>query len=241
VTAHDVRLETRLDASFDPGETLCATRATVDASGESAELVLKNCVGEMPIVACLAAIAVARHFKVPVAKAAEALSLEFTPSPGRLRPLAGIKGSLILDDTYNAAPASVMAALDAFRHFDAIENRRKIVVLGSMAELGQYSEGEHRHVGRKVAAVADRFIAVGPDMKFAAEEAERAGMNAEAIEWMADAVEAGRYLDRTVKRGDIVLVKGSQSARMERAVKDILAEPARAADLLVRQEAAWLA
>lgn len=240
VTATNVRFETRLDDSFDPDEVFCVMRATIDAGGESAELILKNCIGEMPILASLAGIAVARHLRVPVAKAAEALSKEFVPSPGRLRPLPGVKGSLILDDTYNAAPASVIAALDTLKYFETVDNRRKIVVLGSMAELGQYSEAEHRHIGRKVAEVADRFIAVGPDMRYAAEEAERAGMNSEAIEWMTDSYEAGRYLDRTIKKGDIVLVKGSQSARMERAVKDIMAEPQRAKEFLTRQDEAWL-
>ena len=240
IVATNIRIETRLDDSFDPEEVFAVTRATVNANGETAELVLRNCLGTMPVLASLAAIAVARHVKIPVVKAVEALNEHFEPASGRLRPIPGIKGSLILDDSYNAAPASVMAALETLAAFETVEHKRKIVVLGTMAELGQYSEAEHRNIGKKVASVADLFIAVGPDMKFAADEAGRAGMDADAIEWLTDSVEAGRYLDRTIKKGDIVLVKGSQSARMERAVKDIMADPLRAKDFLCRQDEKWL-
>ncbi|MEI6511423.1 MAG: hypothetical protein WCO25_05295, partial [Candidatus Uhrbacteria bacterium] len=58
--------------------------------------------------------------------------------------------------------------------------------------------------------------------------------------FFATSVEAGRWLDFNVKKGDIVLVKGSQSARMEKAVKDLMADPLRAEELLVRQYGAWV-
>lgn len=238
VTARDIRTETRVDGANDPNEVLTVLRATVEIGGETAELALQNSLGEMPVLACLAAITVARHVKIPLALAVEALNAHFAPAPGRLRPLLGIKKTLVLDDTYNAAPASVIAALSTLKLFDAAG--RKIVVLGTMAELGAYSEAEHRNVGKKVAEVADVFLAVGPEMKYAADEAKRAGMDPDAIEWIPNAVEAGRYLDRFVKKGDVILVKGSQSSRMERAVIDILAEPDRAEELLCRQDAKWL-
>ncbi|MCR4311844.1 MAG: hypothetical protein NUV56_01035, partial [Candidatus Uhrbacteria bacterium] len=240
ITATDIVIETRLDDSYDPDEVFALTRAHVQANGETGELVLKNCLGEMSVLACLAAIAVARQAKVPVAKSIEALNQQFSPAPGRLRPIPGIKGSLVIDDSYNAAPASVIAALETLKAFQTVEKKRKIVVLGNMAELGQYSEAEHRNVGKKVAEVADLFIAVGSEMKYAADEAGRSGMDTNAIEWMTNSVEAGRYLDRVVKKGDVILVKGSQSARMERTVKDIMAEPHRAADFLCRQDEKWL-
>ena len=84
------------------------------------------------------------------------------------------------------------------------------------------------------------FVAVGESMRVAVEAAEEAGMYKEAIEWFATSKEAGRYLDREIQEGDIVYVKGSQSSRMERVVKDLMAEPLRASELLVRQEEKWL-
>lgn len=161
---------------------------------------------------------------------------------GRLRPLAGIKGSLILDDSYNAAPASVIAGLEALEQFTPGELKdRRIAALADMAELGSLSEAEHRKIGERVAAAADLFVAVGPQMKFAIEAAIAAGMPEDKTIWFKDSVEAGRYLDRILETGDVVLVKGSQSQRMERLVKDILAEPSKAKELLVRQEDRWLA
>lgn len=240
VTARDIRIETRLDEDFEPDEVFAITRATVVAGDERAELELKNAVGEAALLSCLAAVAVARHFGVPLAKAVAALNAEFGPAPGRFRPLAGIKGSLILDDTYNAAPASVLTALETLTLFaPGQEIHRRVVALGKMAELGQYSEAEHRNVGKKVAEVADLFVAVGEEMKAAADEAKKTGMSPDRVVLVRDASEAGRYLDKVIQRGDVVLLKGSQSARMERAVKDIMAEPLRAAELIARQEPEW--
>lgn len=241
VRASDIRVLARADGSFDIGDTFAELRANVTVHGDTYELVLKNTVTDTAVSACLAALAVAFECKVPMRDAIRMLEAKLEPVNGRLKPLAGIKGSLILDDTYNAAPASVAAGLAALRSFEIKDEwDRRIAVLGDMAELGPVSEAEHRKVGELVAAQADVLVAVGPQMNFAVLAAKAKGMPEENVRWFANAVEAGRYLDSIVKQGDVVLVKGSQSMRMERAVKDIMAEPGRAAELLVRQEAAWL-
>lgn len=241
VTAADMRLETFHDKTYEPGEVYAVTTATVRAGGDEAQLRLTNCVGAAPVSSCLAAIAVARHFGIALQDVVEQLNRKMRPVPGRLQPIAGIRGSLVLDDTYNAAPASVRAGLDALALFVPGETAdRRIAVLGKMAELGEMSREEHRAIGRRVAEVAQLFVAVGAEMRDAAEAAIAAGMPREAVEWFGTPVEAGRYLDNAVRAGDVVLVKGSQSARMEKAVKDIMAEPLRAEELLVRQDPYWL-
>lgn len=222
-------------------DALITTKAAIDIEGTVANIQLKNCLGDSSVYACAAALLVAKHCDIPLEKAAKALSESFTAAPGRLCPIAGIKGAIILDDTYNAAPASTLAALDAVMIFATKRpDMRRVVALGKMAELGQYSEAEHIAVGRRVAEVADIFVAVGAEMHEAAAEAMRMGMKFTAVVCVQNAEEAGRWLDANIHPGDIVLVKGSQSARMEKAVKDIMAEPLRAEELLVRQEAAWL-
>lgn len=237
----DIYVKTVLDDHYAPNDVAVLTKAAIEIDGETVDLKLPNCLGDTPVFACAAALLVAKHCDVPLKKAAKALNESFAPAPGRLRPLAGIKGSLILDDTYNAAPASTIAALDALALFTADRpGSRRIAALGKMAELGQYSEAEHAAVGRRVSEVADIFVATGSEMQGAADEAERMGMKPSAVIRVHDAVEAGRWLDANIKEGDIVLVKGSQSARMEKAVKDIIAEPLRASELLVRQEKYWL-
>jgi UDP-N-acetylmuramoyl-tripeptide--D-alanyl-D-alanine ligase len=232
VTASKIIIETQ--------PTIC-TRAIVKAFGEEAELVLKNCLGRSSISACLAAIAVAHQLGVSLADAVERLNKGMQPVAGRLNPLAGIRGSLILDDSYNAAPASMKAGLEVLHSF--VPHRmemRRIAVLGKMAELGSISRDEHIAVGKRVAEVANLFVAVGEEMKDAAQAAVEAGMAADCVVWFATPVEAGRYLDANVRPGDIVFCKGSQSARIEKAVKDIVADPLNAAKLLVRQEKYWL-
>ncbi|MEK7183501.1 MAG: Mur ligase family protein, partial [Patescibacteria group bacterium] len=115
--ATDIRLEFPKEESFDVGEVFVITRATIHVGTQSAELVLSNCATASMVSAALAAAAVAVHVGVPLDAAAAALSKELAPVNGRLRPLAGIKGSLVLDDSYNAAPASVIAGLEALQQF----------------------------------------------------------------------------------------------------------------------------
>jgi Alr-MurF fusion protein len=217
------------------------TKASIVVEGETVNLALRNVLGSAAVSACAAALLVAKHCDVPLARAAKALNEHIASLPGRMRPLAGVKGCLILDDSYNAAPASTAAGLDVLDGFKVLRSSaRRIAVLGTMAELGAYAEEEHSGVGRKVSAVADVFVAVGPMMSAAADVAIREGMKHENVVRCADSVAAGRWLDENVRAGDVVLIKGSQSARMEKAVKDILAEPMRASELLCRQEDAWL-
>lgn len=241
VYAENVRIETKLEESFDPGETFAVMRATIKTKNDSIAIELKNCVSMGALSSAVAALTVATRLGVPLADAAMALQKGMRPIPGRLNPLPGIKGALILDDSYNAAPASVTVALDALMRFTPGEERdRRIAVLGDMAELGSRTEAEHRAVGKHAARACDLFIAVGPQMGLAAEEAIAAGLSKDKVERFSTSVEAGRYLDANIQKGDVVLIKGSQSMRMEKAVKDIMGEPLTAPEVLVRQEEYWL-
>ncbi|MFH1632213.1 MAG: Mur ligase family protein [bacterium] len=241
-SVENIQISTRCDLEFDPGEQFAITEADVVQGGvKIGQLKLINSLGYAPVMACLAALVVANSLDLSLEKSISTLNNTFRPSPGRLNPIAGIKGSLIIDDSYNAAPTAVLNGLDILKMFSPGEEEdRRIAVLGSMAELGQYSEQEHRQIGFRVAEVADAFIAVGDDMRVAVDAAKEAGMEPDSIEWFTNSVEAGRYLDRFIQEGDVVFVKGSQSSRMEKVVKDIMAEPLRASELLVRQEGKWL-
>lgn len=162
---------------------------------------------------------------------------------GRLRLLKGIKNSFILDDTYNAAPESMRIALETLKELPA---RRKIVVLGDMLEIGKYAEQVHRRMGDIAAEFVDFLVTVGPRAKFIADEAMIRGVENDArrlsrdcVLQFDDAVAAGKALDPLVKEGDLILIKGSQSMRMEKVVEEIMAHPERAEELLVRQDAYW--
>lgn len=241
VSAENLTIRTRIDDHFDPDEVFALTEADILVGGQHAgQLRLPNMLGYGAVMSALAAIAVGIQFDIEPAEAIERLNVHFTPTAGRMRPLAGIKGSLIIDDSYNAAPAAMQHGLDVLAQFEPKEQGdRRIAALGQMAELGQYDEEEHRAIGKKVAKSAHMFIAVGPRMKVAVQAAEEAGMSKEDIHYFDTSEKAGRYLDRTIQSGDIVYVKGSQSSRMEKLVLEAMAQPQRAEVLLVRQEKQW--
>ncbi|HLD17916.1 MAG TPA: UDP-N-acetylmuramoyl-tripeptide--D-alanyl-D-alanine ligase [Patescibacteria group bacterium] len=239
VQAGPPTLSTREDFSFDPGETFCSLTFPVRGKTGEAAIFLPNVLGRQQATAALAAVAVGEHFGLTVGEMAETLKNYQVP-PGRLRPIPGIKGTLILDDSYNAAPASVAAALRVLREFHPVESRRRIAVLGDMAELGQYREQEHRQIGLLVADAADVLACVGEKAKGISEGAREAGMDPDVIKEFLDVEDAGRWLDPFIKQGDVILVKGSQSSRMEKIVKEVMAEPLRASELLVRQYGKWI-
>ena len=117
----------------------------------------------------------------------------------------------LLDDSYNAAPVSVLAALEVLKDMPG----RRVAVLGDMLELGALSEEGHRQVGRAVPAAADFLIAVGPNARLLVDEA--AGLMApEAVRHFASGDEAVRLVPSLLAPGDVVLVKGSRGMRLER-------------------------
>jgi len=131
-----------------------------------------------------------------------------------------IRGIQVIDDTYNANPDSVAAALRTLAGLPAVG--RRIAVLGRMGELGEAAEQGHRMVG-EVAAQAhlDRVIGVGADAQWITESAWRGGV--EKVVHVQSTEEATQVLRDLARAGDVVLVKGSRSARMERIVEGLLA------------------
>jgi UDP-N-acetylmuramoyl-tripeptide--D-alanyl-D-alanine ligase len=126
----------------------------------------------------------------------------------------------VLDDTYNANPASVAAALQTLS--TAAEGRRRVVVLGDMLELGEIAEDAHREAGRAVAASgAAEFIAMGQHGRAAVEAAREAGLHeSHHTTTFEDTV---ALLLKRLAPGDAVLVKGSRGMRMERVVDALIA------------------
>jgi len=141
--------------------------------------------------------------------------LESTLGKLRLVALPGLHGSTILDDTYNASPPSMIAALDLLADLPDV---RHVAVLGDMLELGEYEEESHRSVGQCAAAVADILVTVGERGKIIAQEALQTGMPQASIRIAPTAQEAIDYLKSTIQPDDAVLVKGSRAVKMEQIV-----------------------
>jgi UDP-N-acetylmuramoyl-tripeptide--D-alanyl-D-alanine ligase len=143
----------------------------------------------------------------------------------RLMVAPGVNDTTLIDDTYNASPDSMLAALNLLEEITN-STHRSITVLGDMFELGSYEETGHRLVGARVAEVAQVLVAVGQRSRWFAEEALAAGMAAENVHQVASNEEAVQLLLTLAQPGDVILVKGSRSAGME-AIVDRLAASAR--------------
>jgi len=121
-------------------------------------------------------------------------------------------GALILDDTYNATPESMIASLDLLRELKG----NKVAVLGDMLELGEYEEQGHQQVGEHAAAIADQLITVGQLGTIIAESASKAGLDEASIITVKDSTEAAQILQYHLSADDIVLIKGSHGLRMDK-------------------------
>ena len=155
--------------------------------------------------------------------------------------IAGIKGSLVIDDTYNSSPRALDSAIKVIDKMTVSPGSRKIAVLGDMLELGKQSEDLHREAGRKIAASSfDALYCVGSEAKFIYEAAKAEGIKDDSLFIFENSEVAGDRLQERINPNDLIFVKGSQGVRMEKAVKKIMAEPEKAKELLVRQTNAWL-
>ena len=132
----------------------------------------------------------------------------------RLTAVRSESGALMLDDTYNASPESMLAALNLLAELDG----HKVAVLGDMLELGPYEKQGHEIVGVRAAEVADTLVTVGTLGHLIAEAAHWAGMKAGKIIELENTDEAITHLQKSLTEKDVVLVKGSHGIHMERIV-----------------------
>jgi UDP-N-acetylmuramoyl-tripeptide--D-alanyl-D-alanine ligase len=133
----------------------------------------------------------------------------------RLVAVRSESGALILDDTYNASPESMLASLNLLSE---VEAQRRIAVLGDMLELGPYERQGHEMVGLRAAQVADMLVTLGPRAHVIAEAARRAGMKPGSIVEFEESEDAIRWLQDNLTEKDAALIKGSHGLRMDRII-----------------------
>jgi len=204
--------------------------------GISIPVRLNNVLAKHQIYSALIAAAVAERLGMNLVEISSRLT-DFSSPVGRLNLIAGIKKTFIIDDTYNASWDSTAAALEVLRE---IKVGRKIAVLGDMLELGAETEKSHRQVGRKIAEIkANRVFFFGRRMKFAWEELKKRNFNEADIFYFENHADLSRKLQAEMREGDLILIKGSQSLRMEKVVEEVMADPRAAGKLLCRQDQEW--
>lgn len=183
----------------------------------------------------LAAAAAADMLGVTRATIAKNLP-QLAPFSGRMQMLDGVKKSTLIDDTYNASPVSMRAALDVLY---GAKTKQRIAILGSMNEMGDYSKEAHQEVGEYCdPKKLDVVVTVGHDAKrWLASAARERGCTVHSF---LSPYEAGEYVSGKLQTGGVVLAKGSQNGVFtEEALKLLLADPSDAAKL-VRQSPYWI-
>ncbi len=183
-----------------------------------------NVWGRHHLVGALAAVAVGRILGVTDAEIARGLA-EFEPPPMRCQ-ITQVGGATIIDDTYNASPVAMRAALELLRDFDA--PGRRIVVCGDMRELGEAAARLHRNLGDQVVTLcgADLLLACGDHAHEVVAGARAAGMPDSRTVACHEPEELLSRREVSLRAGDVVLVKGSRAMAMERLVQAFAAQEA---------------
>jgi UDP-N-acetylmuramoyl-tripeptide--D-alanyl-D-alanine ligase len=166
----------------------------------------------------LAAATAAEHLGVALNEIEAALA-EGSHADHRMAPLEAASGATLVDDTYNASPVSVGAAIDFLAETPVGTGRRRLAVLGDMLELGPDEEALHRAIGARAAGSVDGLVAVGERGRWLADAARAAGLA--RTSWAADADEAASVLERDLAPGpgDLVLVKASRGLELDRTIE----------------------
>lgn len=205
--------------------------------GAVVPIFVPNVLSEASVYACLAAAAVGSYLGMNMVEISQAFGKIDMPK-GRMKLIKGVKNTWIIDDTYNSSPEAAILALETFAAMPV--EGRKFVVLGDMLELGSFSQEAHRMVGERISPKKfDILVTIGERARDIAQAAEEKGFSRDLV-WRFDhSEEAGRFLQNQIISGDALLVKASQGVRLEKVVKELMAEPQRAAELLVRQGKEW--
>jgi UDP-N-acetylmuramoyl-tripeptide--D-alanyl-D-alanine ligase len=166
----------------------------------------------------LAAISLGIELNVPMDLIIKGI-YEYKPSDLRLNIV--IKNDVkIINDTYNASPKSMEAALDVLK--DISTDGKRIAVLGDMLEMGEWSYKVHLDVGKYAALKGvDLILTVGENAQNIAVGALSGGISGENVKSFDDNKSVCMYLEKIVKAGDIVLVKGSRGMKMEQIVQEL--------------------
>jgi UDP-N-acetylmuramoyl-tripeptide--D-alanyl-D-alanine ligase len=232
----DIRIK-KIETKINKKELKVTTTIKIAYDKKEYEINLKNSAGKPLAYEVSAAFLVGLLFGIQPEKIADILSKSFEAQEGRGKILNGIKNSFIIDDTYNASPLSMEEALNTLKNIKA---KRKIAVLGDMLELGVYSLKAHEEIGKIAASICNLIITIGERGKIIGEAAIKSGFNKKNIYHFQKIEEVANFLKENIKKDDLILLKASQGVRLEKVVKEIIANK-EDIKYLVRQSSKWLA
>jgi UDP-N-acetylmuramoyl-tripeptide--D-alanyl-D-alanine ligase len=177
--------------------------------------------GQHNVANALAAIAVAATHEVPWEQIREALS-EMKPEKMRGQVIKFREGFAVIDDSYNSNPRALSEMIRFLGRLQGYP--RKILVAGEMLELGPEGAELHRNCGREAArAGIELIVGVQGQATEILEGALESGVDRSRLKFVRDAIQAGDVLARTLKKGDVVLIKGSRGVKLDQALNTLRA------------------
>lgn len=209
----------------------------ISNSGNSVPVFLSNVLGVQHILPVCAALSVGLSQHIPFLDMVHAF-LNYEAPKGRMNLIPGKNNSLIIDDTYNASPIAMQKAIEALSTVK--NNGNKIAILGDMMEIGKYSSDEHKKVGEQIfKSKIDILITVGIRAKQISESAVESGMDNNSVFHFKDYKDVSEKVFAFLKPRSVVLLKASQSIRLEKVAAELISEKLNKTDFLVRQEKSW--
>lgn len=197
-------------------------------------MIKSKLIGRQCIYSELVAFAIGQYLGIQSLKIKKSLE-KLLPVNGRMKFIDGRDNIKIIDDTYNANPASVKAALDAISSIEI--SKRKVIILGNMNELGSYEGDAHFEVGAYARERVDLAIFVGPN----ADRMAAGYRDKKTLYIFKSRSDLMKSVDNILKAGDLVLIKASQNENyFEEVTKHLMEHPQKASELLVRQSRFWL-
>ncbi|QQS61076.1 MAG: hypothetical protein IPN70_04290 [Candidatus Moraniibacteriota bacterium] len=197
---------------------------------------LKNVIGIHHIGAILPAIAIGELLEMNLLEIAKKLE-SFIPPPGRFRLIKGKNNSFLIDDTYNASPASTRAGIISLGDF---KKEEKILVLGDMLELGEEEKNLHSSLCEDILKIKPhKIILVGKRMKILFESLQCFDKEKDIFHWVETPYEVSALIVPFLHENSLIFIKGSQAMRMELVVEELMENPQDAKKLLCRQNKEW--
>lgn len=206
----------------------------INFGSNSVPFFIQKALGVQHAYPILASLVVAKDMGINILDVLTSMQ-EYKVPQGRMNIIEGVEGLTIIDDSYNSSPIAVDFAIKTLAQIDA---KTKIAVLGDMAELGKYTEAEHKKIAHLLKEnKITHLVTLGTKAEFIFEEAQEIG-----IKNLHTAVSHAHAAEKVVEwmKGDtVVLIKGSQSSRMEKVTFELLKDKSRAKELLIRQDTYW--
>ena len=228
-----------IDVLADEAATLdgrwSGVHAKMRMGGSTLPFLAHGGIGRTHVLAGMYAVAAAKWLGVNPIDALQSLR-SYLPLPGRMTLIPGVKKTMLVDDTYDADVDSVMHALRDVSALPLTKEHKRFAVLGELSDTGAESEELHAQVGESAAQLGySMVIAVGEKAADIARGAQRGGLDTNMIFHFADKTEAGKFVQRVIKKGDLALIAGAASQKYETIVKELMAFPLKAkTDLLQR-------